>query len=78
MVQLRMLRRFFVSFPLLDRETMAEWDSYNFEYNFKEKTTDWTSYLINMLPWIVLNWILDIYYASYARWWCRWGNEKCI
>lgn len=46
--------RFFVSLPLMDRETMAEWDNYNLEYNFKEKTTDWTSYLINMLPWIVL------------------------
>jgi len=46
--------RFFVSLPLLDRETLAEWDSYNLTYNFKEKTADWTSYLINMLPWIVL------------------------
>jgi len=46
--------RFFVSIPILDRETLAEWDNYNLEYNFKEKTTDWTSYLINMLPWIVL------------------------
>ena len=46
--------RFFVSLPLLDRETMVEWDNYNLEYNFKEKTADWTSYLINMLPWIVL------------------------
>jgi len=46
--------RFFVSLPLMDRETMAEWDNYNLEYNFKEKTTNWTSYLINMLPWIVL------------------------
>jgi cell division protease FtsH len=46
--------RFFVSLPLMDRETMAEWDNYNLEYNFKEKTADWSSYLINMLPWIVL------------------------
>ena len=46
--------RFFVSLPLMDRETMAEWDNYNLEYNFKEKTTNWSSYLINMLPWIVL------------------------
>lgn len=46
--------RFFVSLPLLDRETLAEWDSYGLEYNFKEKTTEWTSYLINMLPWIIL------------------------
>lgn len=46
--------RFFFSLPLMDRETMAEWDKYNLEYNFKERTTDWTSYLINMLPWIVL------------------------
>jgi len=46
--------RFFVSLPLLDRETLAEWDEYNLEYNFKEKTTDWTSYLVNMLPWIIL------------------------
>ena len=48
------VERFFVSLPLLDRETLAEWDNYNLEYNFKEKTADWTSYLINMLPWIVL------------------------
>ena len=48
------VERFFVSIPILDRETLTEWDSYGLEYNFKEKTTDWTSYLINMLPWIVL------------------------
>jgi cell division protease FtsH len=47
-------KQFFVSLPLMDRETMEEWNKYNLEYNFKEKTTDWTSYLINMLPWIVL------------------------
>lgn len=48
------VERFFFSLPLMDRETMAEWDKYKLEYNFKERTTDWTSYLINMLPWIVL------------------------
>lgn len=45
---------FQVNLPFIDREVMDEWDQYGVEYSFKEKTVDWTGYLLNMLPWILL------------------------
>ena len=31
-----------------------EWDAAGLEYTFKEQKIDWTGYLLNMLPWILL------------------------
>ena len=31
-----------------------EWDAAELNYTFKEKTIDWTGYLLNMLPWLLL------------------------
>jgi cell division protease FtsH len=39
--------------PIIDQTILQEWDSYNLKYNFKEKTVQWTSYLFNLLPWIL-------------------------
>ena len=39
--------------PIIDQTILEEWDSYNLKYNFKEKTVQWTSYLFNLLPWIL-------------------------
>ena len=31
-----------------------KWDAAGIDYSFQEKTIDWTGYLLNMLPWILL------------------------
>ena len=45
---------FRLTLPFLDRKNTEEWDAAGLEYTFKEKTIDWTGYLLNMLPWILL------------------------
>ena len=45
---------FKLTLPFLEREDRDEWDAAGLEYTFKEKTIDWTGYLLNMLPWILL------------------------
>ncbi len=46
--------KFHVILPFIDREEKAEWDTFGVIYNFKTKSVDWTSYFLNMLPWILL------------------------
>jgi cell division protease FtsH len=46
--------RFYLTLPFIDRETTQEWDQYGVEYTFKEKRVDWTGYMLNMLPWILI------------------------
>ncbi|NOZ73802.1 MAG: ATP-dependent metallopeptidase FtsH/Yme1/Tma family protein [FCB group bacterium] len=48
------ITKFFVQIRVIDRETQAEWEQYGVEYNYKEKTVDWTGYLQALLPWLVL------------------------
>ena len=48
------ISHFRLTLPFIDRENTLEWDAAGFEYTFKEKTIDWTGYLLNMLPWILL------------------------
>ena len=45
---------FKLTLPFLEREDTDEWDAAGIEYTFKERTIDWTGYLLNMLPWILL------------------------
>ena len=45
---------FKLTLPFVDRENTEEWDSAGLKYTFKEKKIDWTGYLLNMLPWILL------------------------
>mgnify|MGYP001344277612 CR=1 FL=1 len=46
--------KFKLTLPFIDRGTTEEWDKAEIQYTFKEKTIDWTGYLLNMLPWILL------------------------
>ncbi|MFQ6611793.1 MAG: ATP-dependent zinc metalloprotease FtsH [Fidelibacterota bacterium] len=46
--------RFYVTLPFVDHEVLNEWDQYNVEYTFKEKTIDWTGYFLNILPWLAI------------------------
>ena len=48
------ITHFKLTLPFIDRENTQEWDAAGLEYTFKEKTIDWTGYLLNMLPWILL------------------------
>ena len=48
------ISHFKLTLPFIDRENTQEWDAAGLEYTFKEKTIDWTGYLLNMLPWILL------------------------
>ena len=48
------ISRFRVVLPFVDKDVMDEWNQYGVEYSFKEQSIDWTGYLINMLPWILL------------------------
>ena len=52
--QLNEITHFKLTLPFVDRENTEEWDAAGLEYTFKEKTIDWTGYLLNMLPWILL------------------------
>ena len=52
--QLNDITHFKLTLPFVDRENTNEWDTAGLEYTFKEKTIDWTGYLLNMLPWILL------------------------
>tara|TARA_Y100000590_G_scaffold437780_1_gene559816 strand:- start:478 stop:2535 length:2058 start_codon:yes stop_codon:yes gene_type:complete len=45
---------FKLTLPFIDRTVTDEWDSVNLVYTFKEKRIDWTGYLLNLLPWILL------------------------
>ena len=48
------ISHFKLNLPFIDREITKEWDEAGIEYTFKEKTIDWTGYLLNMLPWVLL------------------------
>ena len=52
--QLNEITHFKLTLPFVDRENTEEWDAAGLNYTFKEKTIDWTGYLLNMLPWILL------------------------
>jgi len=45
---------FKLTLPFLERKDRDEWDEAGLNYTFKEQNIDWTGYLLNMLPWILL------------------------
>ena len=45
---------FKLTLPFVDRTVIDEWDDAELNYTFQEKTIDWTGYLLNMLPWLLL------------------------
>tara|TARA_B110000196_G_C21148298_1_gene667963 strand:- start:1084 stop:3093 length:2010 start_codon:yes stop_codon:yes gene_type:complete len=48
------IEKFRLTMPFIDREVTEKWDAAGIDYSFKEKSIDWTGYLLNMLPWILL------------------------
>ncbi|MBH49672.1 MAG: cell division protein FtsH [Candidatus Marinimicrobia bacterium] len=45
---------FQVVLPFIDQSVMDEWNKYGVDYSFKKESIDWTGYLLNMLPWLLL------------------------
>ena len=52
--ELKNISRVVLTLPFIDRDVMDEWDETDMEYSFKEETLDWTGYLLNMFPWLLL------------------------
>ncbi len=48
------VKTFRLKLPFIDREVMTEWDQSGVDYSFKQKSIDWTGYMLNMLPWIAI------------------------
>ena len=48
------ITKFRLTLPFVDREVTEQWDQAGLDYSFKEKSVDWTGYLLNMFPWILL------------------------
>ncbi|MBT4555184.1 MAG: AAA family ATPase, partial [Candidatus Marinimicrobia bacterium] len=48
------ITHFKLTLPFIERADTDAWDTAGIEYTFKEKKIDWTGYLLNMLPWILL------------------------
>ena len=48
------ITKFRLTLPFVDREVTKQWDQAGLDYSFKEKSVDWTGYLLNMFPWILL------------------------
>ena len=46
--------KFRLTIPFVDREVTEKWDAAGIDFSFQEKSIDWTGYLLNMLPWILL------------------------
>ncbi len=47
------VKKFVITLPFVTDKMLEEWDAFHLKYNFKEKTVQWTSYLFNMLPWLL-------------------------
>jgi len=47
-------KRFKVMLPFVNKEMLDQWDKAGIKYDFREKSTDWLGYLLNLLPWIAL------------------------
>jgi len=45
---------FVLTLPFVDDTMLNQWDAAGVDYNFKEKSSDWFGYVLNMLPWILL------------------------
>ena len=48
------VKKFRLKLPFIDREVMTEWDQSGVDYSFRQKSIDWTGYMLNMLPWIAI------------------------
>ncbi len=48
------LKRFRVTLPFIKDWMLEEWDKYGVQYDFRNKSLDWISYFLNLLPWVLI------------------------
>ncbi len=47
------VEKFVLIMPFIDDNILKEWDAANLKYDFKVKNVRWTSYFVNLLPFII-------------------------
>lgn len=47
------VEKFVLIMPFIDDNMLKEWDAANLKYDFKVKNVRWTSYFVNLLPFII-------------------------
>jgi cell division protease FtsH len=47
------VERFYLIIPLINDNTLKEWDDYGVKVDFRQKAVQWTTYLFQILPWIL-------------------------
>jgi len=46
--------KFIITLPFIDSEMLKEWKESGIEINFKADNSEWTAYLLNFLPWLLI------------------------
>ncbi len=48
------IKKFFITLLILDSDMLKEWKQKNIEIDFKQDNGEWTAYLFNFLPWLLI------------------------
>src|SRR6056297_1188524 len=48
------VKKFVITLPFIDSDMLSEWKSKGIEINFKQNNSEWTAYLLNFLPWLLI------------------------
>ncbi len=46
--------KFIITLPFIDSEMLKEWKERKVKINFKQDNSEWTAYLFNFLPWLLI------------------------
>jgi len=46
--------KFVITLPFIDSDMLKEWKENGIEINFKADNSEWTAYLLNFLPWLLI------------------------
>jgi cell division protease FtsH len=47
-------QKFVINMPFIDRQSLDDWNAKGIEVNFKQDNSEWTAYLLNFLPWLLI------------------------
>ena len=47
-------KKFVITLPFIDSDMLNEWKESGIEINFKADNSEWTVYLLNFLPWLLI------------------------
>ncbi|MFP4546510.1 MAG: ATP-dependent zinc metalloprotease FtsH [Fidelibacterota bacterium] len=48
------VKKFVITLPFIDSDMLNEWKAKGIEINFKQDNSEWTAYLLNFLPWLLI------------------------